>query len=79
MVYGGYRVVREVEAAPQKPRWGQEAYKCSGRLQWGRCWDTERGLAEKIAHGMPQRHSATRIPAKRLSMRQHASTLSGEL
>jgi len=51
MVYGGYRVVREVEAAPQKPRWGQEAYKCSGRLQRGRCWDTERELTEKIALG----------------------------
>ena len=51
MVYGGYRVVREVEAAPQKPRWGQEAYKCSGRMQRGRCWDTERGLTERIAHG----------------------------
>ena len=31
MLYGGYRVVHEVEAAPQRPRWGQEAYRCSGR------------------------------------------------
>ena len=31
MLYGGYRVVHEVEAAPQEPLWGQEAYKCSGR------------------------------------------------
>ena len=25
MLYGGYRVVHEVEAAPQKPLWGQKA------------------------------------------------------
>ena len=25
MLYGGYHVVHEVEAAPQKPPWGQEA------------------------------------------------------
>ena len=31
MLYGGYHVVHEVEAAPQKPLWGQKAYKCSGR------------------------------------------------
>ena len=27
VLYRGYRVVHEVEAAPQKPLWGQEAYK----------------------------------------------------
>jgi len=26
MLYGGYRVVHEVEAAPQKPIWGQERH-----------------------------------------------------
>ena len=31
MLYGGYHVVHEVEAAPQKPLWGQKAYKCSCR------------------------------------------------
>ena len=30
-VYGSYRLVHEVEAALQKPLWGQEAYTCSGR------------------------------------------------
>ena len=25
MLYGGYRVVHEVEAAPQEPLWGQKA------------------------------------------------------
>jgi len=29
MLYRGYRVVYEVEVAPQKPLWDQEA-KCSG-------------------------------------------------
>ena len=27
MLYGGYRVVHEVEAVPQKPLWSKEAYK----------------------------------------------------
>ena len=31
MLYGGYHVVHEVEAAPQKPLWGQEACKYFGR------------------------------------------------
>ena len=31
MLYGGYHVVHEVEAAPQKPLWSKEAFKCSGR------------------------------------------------
>jgi len=50
VLYGGYRVVYEVEAAPQKPVWGQEACKCSGRQQRSRCWNTERGLTEGFAH-----------------------------
>jgi hypothetical protein len=31
LLYGGYSVVYEVEAAPQTPLWGQKAKKCSGR------------------------------------------------
>jgi len=31
MLYGDYHVIHEVEAAPPKPLWGQEACKCSGR------------------------------------------------
>jgi hypothetical protein len=31
VLYGGYSVVYEVEAAPQTPLWAQKAKKCSGR------------------------------------------------
>ena len=33
MVYGGYRVVHEVEAAQQKPPWSKEAHKVLWTLQ----------------------------------------------
>jgi hypothetical protein len=51
MLYGGYRVLQEVEAAPQELLWSKEAYKCLWTLQRSRCWDTGQGLAKRIALG----------------------------
>ena len=61
MLYGGYHVVHEVEAAPQKPLWGQEAYKCSGRCSGAGVGIQDEGWRRESLWGMPRRHSATQI------------------
>jgi hypothetical protein len=61
MLDGGYHVVHEVEAAPQKPLWGQEAFKCFGRRSGAGVEIQDEGWRRESLWGMSRRHSATQI------------------